>query len=63
MRPLVVVLGAIVVILGSGWALQGAYILPATFMRGDGWIAIGAAVALFGLAVVFLGIRRPGPAH
>jgi len=43
MRPIFVVLGLIVVLLGVAWALQGAYILPASFMRGPEWIAIGTA--------------------
>ena len=61
MRPLLVVVGAIVLLMGAVWALQGAYLLPATFMRGPTWIAIGAGVALGGLVVVFLGARAAPP--
>lgn len=46
--------------MGSAWALQGAYVLPATFMRGPEWIAIGGAVALVGLFLIWLA-RRGGP--
>ncbi len=57
MRPLFVVVGVIVLLMGAGWALQGAYVIPATFMRGPGWIGIGAALAAVGLGLVFLGLR------
>jgi len=57
MRPIFVVLGLIVVLLGVAWALQGAYILPASFMRGPEWIAIGTAVASGGVLLILLGMR------
>lgn len=57
MRPLLLIVGIIIFLLGVGWALQGAYVLPATFMRGPGWIVIGGGVAAGGLAFVFLGLR------
>ncbi len=57
MRPVVVVVGVIVFLMGLFWALQGAYVLPATFMRGDAWIAIGAVVALLGVLLSFFGVR------
>ncbi len=56
-RPVLVVLGFIVLVMGAVWALQGAWVLPATFMRGPGWIGIGSAVALVGFIVAFLGLR------
>ncbi len=59
MRPLFVVVGVIVLLMGAVWALQGAYLLPATFMRGPSWVGIGAAVAAVGLVVALLGWRRP----
>lgn len=57
MRPILLVVGVIVLLMGVVWALQGAYLLPATFMRGPSWIAIGIAVALGGLALSFFGVR------
>jgi len=57
MRPLYIVVGSVVFLLGIGWALQGAYILPATFMRGPEWVGIGGAVAIFGVALAILGFR------
>ena len=59
MRPVLVVIGVIVLLMGLAWALQGAWLLPATFMRGPAWIGIGAAVAVFGLLVTLLGVRKP----
>ena len=61
MRPVFVAIGVIVLLMGAVWALQGAYVLPATFMRGPEWIAIGGGVALVGLAVTGFGWRRSSP--
>ena len=58
MRPLLFVIGVIVVLLGAAWALQGAYVLPATFMRGPEWVAIGGGVATLGTLLVLLGLRK-----
>ncbi len=59
MRLVIVVVGVIILVLGAVWALQGAYVLPATFMRGPEWIGIGGGVGLLGLAVSTVGARRP----
>jgi hypothetical protein len=59
MRPIVLVIGIILLLTGCVWALQGAYVLPATFMRGGLWTGIGAAVAAAGLLIAWLGWRRP----
>lgn len=61
MKVLLLVVGTIVLFMGMAWALQGAYVLPATFMRGPEWVAIGAGVAAAGLGIVLLGIigRKP----
>jgi len=62
-RPLIVVVGVIVLLMGVAWALQGAYVLPATFMRGPEWIATGSAVAVLGLIIALFGFRRPRSAE
>jgi len=48
MRLIFVIVGVLVLLMGMAWALQGAWILPATFMRGPEWIAIGGGVAAGG---------------
>jgi hypothetical protein len=46
---------------GLLWMLQGAGLLPAGAMSGQRmWIAIGVAVALFGLWLIRLGLRGAG---
>ncbi len=62
MRLILVVVGIIVLLMGVVWALQGAYVLPATFMRGNTWIAIGSGVSIVGVVVAFLGARTNPPA-
>lgn len=58
MRRLLVAVGVVVLLMGAVWALQGAYVLPATFMRGPEWIAIGVGVAAAGFVLAFFGFRR-----
>ncbi len=53
MRLAFFIAGLLVMLMGTGWALQGAYVVPATFMRGPEWIAIGAAVAGLGGLLVW----------
>ena len=45
--------GALILLMGVVWALQGAWILPATFMRGPEWIAYGTALAFVGALLLW----------
>jgi len=63
MRLLVVVLGVIVLLMGSVWAFQGAGYIPGSFMSNNPtWIYIGAPAAVLGLVVALLGVRGKKPA-
>ena len=48
-------------LMGVAWALQGAYVIPATFMRGPEWIAIGAALAAVGALLLWRSFAAPKP--
>lgn len=58
MRALLIGIGGILFLMGTGFALQGANVLPTTFMRGQTWIGIGAAIAILGLLAIFFGLRK-----
>ncbi|HEV2014128.1 MAG TPA: hypothetical protein VGR77_09635 [Candidatus Dormibacteraeota bacterium] len=57
------ILGVIAILAGGVWILQGAGVLPGSFMTGQRmWLIIGIVVAIVGLALAYSGIRRPaGP--
>lgn len=58
MRTLVVV-GVILTIAGLVWALQGFNVIGGSFMSGNSvWAIIGPVVAVVGLALVAVGVRR-----
>jgi len=61
-RTLWLVGGLLIALMGIGWALQGAYIVPATFMRGPEWIAIGSGVALLGFFLIWRAFKVAPPA-
>jgi hypothetical protein len=53
MRRLVTVVGALAVLAGGVWMLQGMAVLPGSFMSGDPtWIWIGSVTAAVGLGLV-----------
>ncbi|MDX1534583.1 MAG: hypothetical protein R3291_03075 [Thermoplasmata archaeon] len=55
MRPVVLILGILIALMGTVFGLQGAGLLPTAFMIGPVWIAIGSGVALVGIAVAAFG--------
>ncbi|MEA2636693.1 MAG: hypothetical protein QOH92_3460 [Chloroflexota bacterium] len=60
MRTLSLVIGAIAILAGAVWILQGTGVLPGSFMTGQRmWLIIGIIVAIIGLALAYNGIRRP----
>ena len=54
------IVGAIAILVGAVWILQGAGVLPGSFMTGQRmWLYIGIIVAIVGVALAYNGIRRP----
>jgi hypothetical protein len=51
--------GAVFVVVGAVWFLQGIDVLGGSGMSGKTlWVVIGAAVALLGIAIGAAGLRR-----
>jgi len=60
MRTLSLVIGGIAILAGGVWILQGAGVIPGSFMTGQRmWLIIGIIVAVVGVALAYNGIRRP----
>jgi hypothetical protein len=54
-----VVVGAVLVLLGATWTLQGVGVIKGSVMTDVTlWAVVGPIVALAGLVVAVLGIRR-----
>lgn len=52
-------LGALMVLLGAVWGLQGMNVLGGSRMSGDPfWGAVGVMLLIAGLVVGFLGLRQ-----
>jgi hypothetical protein len=53
MRRLITTIGALAVLAGGVWMMQGMAVVPGSFMSGDPtWIWIGAVTAAGGLGLV-----------
>jgi hypothetical protein len=62
MRMIAVIFGVLITLAGAVWALQGIGAIPGSFMSNNpSWIWIGAATAVFGIALVVFGIRYGPP--
>ncbi|HEX4686036.1 MAG TPA: hypothetical protein VH228_04590 [Nocardioides sp.] len=59
-RNTLMAVGAILVVFGGVWFLQGIDVLGGSGMSGQTtWAVIGPIVALVGVAVLISGFRRP----
>ncbi|HKT00703.1 MAG TPA: hypothetical protein VJT31_14325 [Rugosimonospora sp.] len=55
---IVVVVGALAVILGLVWTLQGLDVLGGSAMSGHSiWAVVGPVVAVIGLVLLYAGVR------
>lgn len=58
MKWVLIILGILVIVVGSIWLLQGANVLPYGQMAGHRrWIAIGGVLDLVGIILIVLGAR------
>ena len=59
MKIALIVLGALLVIVGCVWFLQGINVIPGSFMTGQSkWTLIGAVCAIAGIGLIVAGSRR-----
>ena len=60
MRIALYVSGALFMLMGGIWFLQGINVLPGSFMTGQSkWAVYGVLSLLVGVALVIAGYRRP----
>lgn len=53
-------IGAVAILAGAIWILQGAGVVAGSFMTGQRlWLIIGIVVALVGIGLAIGGLRRP----
>lgn len=51
--------GVLLLVLGALWTLQGANVIPGSFMTGQQvWLFIGLAVAAVGVTLIVRSLRR-----
>ncbi|MBU1304253.1 MAG: hypothetical protein KKF33_01875 [Alphaproteobacteria bacterium] len=61
MKLIGTIVGALMILLGAVWTLQGANVLSGSVMSGQSqWLYIGLVLVLAGAALIFL-LRRPAP--
>jgi len=60
MKLVLTIGGALAILLGCVWILQGVNVLPGSFMTGHiQWAVYGAVLALAGAGVIVWARRRP----
>ncbi|WP_198416374.1 hypothetical protein [Cryobacterium sp. Hh38] len=63
-RMTLITVGVIALILGGIWTGQGMNLIPGSFMTGSRmWLSIGLILAIVGIILIVLGLRRPGHGH
>jgi hypothetical protein len=61
MRVVWILIGAIAVVAGVVWTLQGLDVLGGSPMSGDStWAIVGPIVAVVGMLIFLFGLRRRG---
>jgi hypothetical protein len=59
MKWVLIILGALVIIVGMVWLLQGLNVLPYGQMAGHKrWVAIGGLLDIVGIVLIVVGARR-----
>jgi hypothetical protein len=59
MKLVLTIAGAVMVLLGGVWILQGINILPGSFMTGQiQWAIYGAVLAIAGIVIILWARRR-----
>ena len=60
-RIALVTVGVIALLVGAVFAGQGANLIPGSSMTGERmWLYIGLILAIVGIVLIALGLRRPG---
>jgi hypothetical protein len=61
-KVLALVFGALMILVGGVWTLQGLGYLKGSVMTGQSvWAIIGPVLAGFGVALILVGLRGPRP--
>jgi len=61
MRMLMTIVGALLVLMGGVWILQGINVLPGSFMTGQTkWTVYGAVAAVVGILLLVVARRGRG---
>lgn len=59
-RIALITVGVVALIVGGVFAGQGLNLIPGSFMTGNRmWLTVGLIVAIVGIILIVLGIRRP----
>jgi hypothetical protein len=60
-RIALIIVGVIALLIGGVFTGQGMNLIPGSFMTGSRmWLSIGVIVAVVGIILIVLGLRRPG---